>query len=128
MAVLEKIEEIFSSPEQFSQEKLGRLLTEVFGFLGDLKGRLDSNDERVRKEASDSVELLKARLQREAEKLCQSLGMDPAILETYLNDASNFTPEEWEAVEKAKEEVVQFRENLKQPNKKPKIVKEWLMG
>ena len=136
MSVLEKIEEIFRDPEQFSQENVQKLVQETLQFFGDLKLKLQSNDEKVRTEALETASILKLKLEEQAMALCKSIGMDPKSLENYIGNPSHFTSEEWNSIERTKTEMDEFKEGLGispnlstiARNKKPKTVKEWIVG
>jgi hypothetical protein len=136
MSVIEKIEEIFGDPEKFSPENMQHLLHETLEFFGDLKFKLESKDEKVRNDALESAAVLKTKLEEQALELCKSIGMDPNTLENYLNDPSHFTPEELGAIENTKAEMDAFKAELginlsgtpTPKKKKPKTVKDWLVG
>ncbi len=138
MSVLEKIEEIFGNPEKFSPENMERLVQETLHFFGDLKVKLESKDEQVRTQALETSEALKEKLEEQALVLCKSIGMDPKALEDFVSDPSQFTSEEWSTMQQTKDEMQAFKaelgiklnsEALKAPKrKKPKTVKEWIVG
>jgi hypothetical protein len=141
-AVLEKIEELFGNPEQFTPGNMESLIHETVKFFNDLKTQLESPDEKVREEALKVASQLKTKLEEQALALCESIGMDPAALESYINTPANFSNDEWQAMEKAKGEidnykqaVVKMEKGEKSPaakahsqKKKPKAVKEWIVG
>jgi hypothetical protein len=138
-SIVEKIEELFKNPGQFTPENMGGMIQEMTQFFGDLKAKLTSSDVKDREEAQKIADELKAKLEEQVIKLCETLGMDPQVIAQYINTPSNFSPEEWQAMEKAKTELESYKESLMKMNSgeavprkrnktKPKSVKEWIVG
>ena len=138
-SVVKKIEELFENPEQFTPENIGGMVQEMTQFFGDLKAKLASPDVKEREEAQKIAGELKAKLEDQVMKLCETLGMDPEVIAQYINTPTNFTSEEWQAMEKAKTELESYKESLLKMNSenavprkhiksKPKAVKEWIVG
>lgn len=139
MSVLNRFDEIFQNPEQFSPENLRALLHEMLHCLGELKTQLQSKDESVRREALDVIVQIRSSLQEKSIALCQSVGMDQKTFEQYMSDASHFSTEEWTAMEQTKTELADFRQEVGEvlepdvnkssvTRKKPKSRKQWLIG
>ena len=129
--VLEKIEEIFSVEDKFSPENMERLIQETLSFFYEMQEKLESNDPKVKEEAMALAEALKTKLEEQAKILCEANGMDPSKLENYLEEPSNFSEEEWKAIEQAKSDIAFLQQDLKpekKPKKKKKAAKEWLIG
>lgn len=133
--VLEKIEEIFASPEKFSPQAMEKLIHETFSFFYELKDKLHSKDEKIREEAMQVASTLKNKLEEQAKVLCESTGMDPSMLENYINEPSHFSEEEWQAIQDAKSEISNLKQELslnsapqRPKEKKAKTVKEWIVG
>jgi hypothetical protein len=141
-AIIDKIQKLFGEPGQFTPENMESLIRETVEFFNELKTKLQSPDEKVREEATQVASALKTKLEEQAVALCESLGMDPKVLEAYINTPANFSTEEWQAMEKAKAELQNYKEAAskmeageKSPaaqkaalKKKPKAVKQWLVG
>ncbi len=141
-AVIEKIEELFGHPEQFTPENMENLIHETVKFFNELKTKIDSSDAKVREEALQVASSLKTKLEEQALALCESIGMNPQTLEAYINTPTNFSVEEWQAMEKAKTELENYKQAVTKmetgeqspaakkaaSRKKPKAVKEWLVG
>lgn len=138
-AVIEKIDELFGHPEKFTPENMESLVHETLKFFNDLKEQLTSSDEKVRNEALKLAAEIKSKLEEQALALCESLGMDPQALEAYVSTPANFSTDEWQSIAKAKTELQNYKEAVQQfekgetpvkkaLKKKPKAVKEWLVG
>lgn len=133
--VIQQLDEILRDPNQLSPENMERLVQETFSFFNDLKSKLESTDGKVREEALNAAASLKDKLEEQAQILCESVGMSPETLENYINDSSHFNEEEWNAIQKTKEDISHFQDELsltkierKEKKPKPKIVKEWIVG
>jgi len=135
---LNKIETLFTEAGDFSPENVGNLIQETLQFFNVLKEKLESKDEAERAEALELAGALKTRLEQQAASLCESIGVDPNELDTYINDPENFSPEAWEVIEKAKVGLQSYKETApasKDENKiksdvkkRPKAMKEWLIS
>jgi len=137
MAIIGKMEEMLQDLEKFSPENLGALMNEMLHCFGMLKTQLESPDEAVRKSAVEVAALFREKLQEHLSMLCSMIGMDPKGLEAYLSDPSKFNSDEWAAIEKAKSEIDEFRQELgitssaqpaPTPKKKKAKTKSWLPG
>lgn len=136
--ILQKIDKLFGSPDQFSPENMETLVHETIQFFNELKTKLESSDEKVREEALQTASLLKTKLEEQALKLCESIGMDPQSLESYISSPANFSSEEWQAMEKAKSEIKNYKDSAMKlesgektttvQKKKKRAVKEWIVG
>jgi len=138
-SIVKKIEELFEHPDHFTPENIGGMVQEMTQFFGDLKAKLTSSDTKEREEAQKLADELKTKLEEQVVKLCESLGIDPQVIAQYINTSANFSPEEWQAMEKAKTELEQYKESLmkmdsgeavahKRNKSRPKSVKEWIVG
>lgn len=112
MAILSKIDEMFGDPEKINPENMGQVFHEMLSNFRELKAQLESKDEAVRNEALETISKLRLKLEEKASELCQSVGMDLASFETYVNDPTHFNREEWEAMEQTNSEVADFRKEL----------------
>lgn len=138
--IVDKIEELFGHPEKFTAENLENLVQEAIRFFTEMKTSIESPDIKVREEALKLADSLKTKLHEQAYSLCEAIGMDPETIESYINTATNFSPEEWQAMEKARSELEDYKNAISKmqsettpssktvKNKKPKTVKEWLVG
>jgi hypothetical protein len=134
-AVMDKIEEIFGHPERFTPENMESLVHETLKFFSDLRLKLESKDEKEREEGIAIASALKTKLEEQAANLCQSVGMDPHALEAYINDPSNFTEQQVQAMNKAKADLEDYKKEIAKDSgstvkapKKKKIVHERFMG
>jgi hypothetical protein len=138
-AVIQKMEELFSHPENLTPENMEGLIHETLKFLNNLREKIESPDEKVREAALREASDLKTKLEEQAARLCETVGMDPQALETYINTPAHFSPEEWQSMEKAKTELDGYQEEIaktesvpakskRSSKKKPKSVKEWIVG
>jgi len=141
--VVDKIEELFGNPQKFNPENLESLVQESVKFFNELKANVESPDAKVREEALQLAISLQTKLEQKALSLCESIGMDPSAIEAYVNTPSHFSPEEWQSMEKAKTELESYKNaiskmgseetsssssNKTAKGKKPKAVKQWLVG
>ena len=140
-SVVKKIEELLGNPSQLSSINMEELIQEMMQFFGDLKAKLNSSNVQEREEAMKIADELKSKLEEHALKLCESLGIDPQAVSEYVNTSAHFSPEEWQAIEKTKTELENYKNSFlkmnssevaahkKSANKnKSKIVKEWIAG
>ena len=124
--------------EKLSSESMGTTIQEILGFFAELKGALESSDEKTRAEAVEFAADLKKKLELQALNLCKSIGVDPEELKTYFKDQSHFSPQDWQVMEQAKTEINEYNETYKKLNIdesvhkktkiKPKSVKNWVIG
>lgn len=133
---MKQLEKLLTNPEQVTPENMESLIQETIKILGELKGKIESTDPKEKEEARQFAADLKTKLEERALRMCESLGMDPEELKSYINTPVHFSPEEWQAMEKAKEELENYKEEVlkmqsnssKSNKKKPKTVKNWLVS
>lgn len=135
--LMEKMAKVFKTPEQFSLENIEGLVHETLKFFSELKTKLESPNEKVREEAMNTAMALKTQLEEQALALCDSIGMDPQSLEKFINTSANFSSEEWQIMEKAKNELAGYQNEIaakgnlssqSTPKKKRSPAKEWLVS
>ena len=112
---LNKIEEFFGKPDQFTPEKMESFVQETISFFMDLQAKINSPDEKDREAAKKSAEEMKAKLEEQLLKLCESVGMSPQEITQHINTAAHFSPKDWEAIQSAKTEIEKYKESLMTP-------------
>ncbi len=112
MAIMLKIDELFKDPEKITPESIGPLFQEMMSCFRALGAQLESKDEAERNEALERIGTLREQLEEWAAILSESIGMQPASIEAYLNDPAHFSLEEWEAIRQANEELADFKKEL----------------
>jgi hypothetical protein len=138
-SILKKMEEFFKSPEKFSPDHLEEFIQETLEYFSSLRSKMTSPEAASREEAMQTAVNLKEELEQQMLTLCQSLNMSTQEIETYINASKHFSADEWKAMEKARQELDQYKEAVanmepessrskKPQNKKPKVVKDWLVG
>lgn len=124
MSLTEQIEEIFNNPETASEENVSALVQEAVRVLNDMKERLGSEDEQVRKQALEDAVKIQSQLKGQLEKMQGPLGIDAGQMEKYSQAADAALAREnafGQALQKLQSSL---KDQIKQ--KKPKRVKEWL--
>jgi hypothetical protein len=119
-STMERLEKLFSNPEQFSSENLDGMLQEMFKLLMELQDKLASSDPKVRDEAMQFLTALKAKMEVQVQNLCESMGIDSQALKSYFNTPGQFSADTWQALEKAEADLENFKESMGQtePNVK----------
>jgi hypothetical protein len=120
---MDKIQEIFGDPEKFSPEKIESLIHDTLKFFNELRQKLESSNEKDREEALNIANSLKAKLEEQAQALCQSVGMDPKTLENYINDPANFSSAQWQAMSQAKTNLSDYKEEIAKTQSASTVIK-----
>ena len=134
-----KLQETFGDLKQLSPEKLKSLVQETLGVFETLQVKLVSKDPAEREEGLRMAMQLKEAFEKQAEKICTSVGMSPSELSAYIENSAHFTPKEWEPVNEIKRELDSFKNEvlglkesknpvLRVPVKKTRSQKAWLVG
>lgn len=134
--LIKQLEETLGDLEHFSPEKLQDLIQETLKTFQELQTQIQSTDPREREKAVDLAMSLKASLEEQTLSLCQSIGMNPQELAKFVENPSNFSKEEWEALGAAKADLDAFKQQLSSseeprtaPLKKKKASeKSWIAG
>ena len=135
----QKIEDFFSNPDQFNPENMESFVQETISFFMDLQSKISSPDEKDREAAKKTAEEIKAKLEGQVQKLCESLGMSSQEMTQHINTAAHFSPKDWQALQNAKTEIEKYKESLTTPKtgeesvgkkaskkKAPKLRNQWL--
>ena len=112
---VEKIEEFFSKPDQFTSENMESFVQETIRFFIDLQAKINSPDEKDREAARKAAEEMKAKLEDQVLKLCESMGMSSQEITQHINTAAHFSPKDWQALQNAKTEIEKYKESLTAP-------------
>lgn len=110
--LIKQFQDVLGNLEQFSPEKLQALIQDTLKVFQDLQQRINSSNPEDREEALGAALELKNALETQAAALAQSVGMDPNQLEKFIENPSNFSKEEWEAMGSARQDLTDFQQHL----------------
>lgn len=112
--VLAKIDECIEHPEKISPNSIEGLVSELLTFFEKLKENVMSPNEEDRSKAIAEAMTLKEDLEARAASLFNSINIDSATLESYLNNSTVFSSDEWNTMLKAKEELETYRKEIEE--------------
>ena len=136
LPLIEQLQETFGGGVNFTPEKLQGLIQETMKAFSLIQTKIQSKDPKEKEEGLLMALELKAALEQQAETLCKSVGMSPAQLNDFVENAENFSKDEWDTLGVAKKELDVLKNGLgvdevgskvlKVPKKKN--LKTWLVG
>lgn len=109
---LKEMDELLSGSKTTTPENMEHLVHDMLQLFSELRAKLQSQDEAERKEAVQLSLDLKVRLEEQARALCQSIGIDPAALESHMSNPSHFSTEEWSSMQKAQQEIEAYKKEI----------------
>ncbi|MBS0625999.1 MAG: hypothetical protein JSS32_08115 [Verrucomicrobia bacterium] len=118
--LIKKLQESFSDLGNLSPTAMQELIQDTLSTFQLLQGKLESKDPKDRKEALDMAIQLKEAFEEQAEKLHQSVDMDPERMSEFMENPTNFSKEEWEAVSAMNRDLKEFRNQIAPRNTAPK--------
>jgi hypothetical protein len=129
---VKQLQELCKGLEDFSPEKLEAIVNESLSTFENIMTRMLSSNLDEREQALKEANALRETLEKEATKAMAQTGLTEKQLDEFISDPNNFSPEEWSALQKAKEEFTHYEEDLKKegliseensPVKKKKVKK-----
>lgn len=108
----QKLEALFNDMTDISPEKMEALVRESVIAFEEIIKQLQSDDEKQRDEAHKTAEKLRDTLEKQSIKALEAISMDAEELEAFTNNPENFSPEEWEALQKAKKDMASFQQEM----------------
>jgi hypothetical protein len=115
------LQETFSDVQSMTPDKLRKVIDESMQYFQTLQGRFASENPKDREEAlAESMEL-RGLLEKQMAALCEATGFDPAQLTAFVEDASNFSPQDQEILNEVKAKLKTFAPAA--PKKKKNTVK-----
>lgn len=135
-----KIQEFFSMNAQEKSKHLKEILERSIEFFQKFQRVLAEGSPEERKAMMDEMESFRKQVVSQTESLVKSVGVSQKDLEKYADNPSNFTAEQWEALQSAKKKIQEQYEEIshaqskeaggkQSPNKPmPKFPKKWIQG
>ncbi|MGL4348768.1 MAG: hypothetical protein ACRCSV_04865 [Chlamydiales bacterium] len=135
-----KIQEFFSMNAQEKSKHLKEILEKSIEFFQKFQRVLAEGSPEEKKAMMDEMESFRKQVMSQTESLAKSVGVSQEDLEKYAENPSNFTTEQWEALQSAKKKIQeQYQEishaqekeggSKKPPDKTtPKFPKKWIQG
>ncbi len=121
---IKKLEELFNDLSDITPEKMETLVKESVKAFEQILLQLNSGDEKQRKEAQGVAEKLRDTLEKHSFKALEAINMNAKELEAFTNNPDNFSPEEWEAMQKAKNELESYQKEMMEKGFLPSSSKE----
>lgn len=124
--ILSRIEALLTKEENIGPQGIQELVAELLTFFELLRMKVESTNAEDKKEALELALSLKDTLEARAFSLLQAINLDPKDLENALaTQLPSFdlkdAPEDLKAVLKAKEELANYRKEIKGEEPKPKV-------
>ncbi|MDE3055826.1 MAG: hypothetical protein KGI80_03945 [Verrucomicrobiota bacterium] len=95
--------EMLESPTAHSPEKLNQLTEETMAFFGEMKKKMDSPDEAVRKEAMEDLARVRELLEKKLKELAEKTGLTPHQIAAFTQ--TMLAPQKQEALQSFSEKV-----------------------
>ena len=101
----ERIMEFFNLSPEEKEERLQEVFEDSVEYFERFKHIMMNGTPEEKKEAVERVMSMKKRIEDETKKICDKTGMSEEQLAQFSNDPKNFSPGQWEAIEKAKKKL-----------------------
>ena len=119
---------------EFKPEHLDKLIREAVSTFHSLQEKAQSKDPKEIEKALESALDLRTSLENQLKSMLETMGIDMEELSTFMNDPSNFTPEEQKLMQEIDTEFKRaFPEKTEAPvaaapKKKKKKTTPWIAG
>lgn len=135
-----KIQEFFSMNAQEKSKHLKEILQGSIEFFQKFQRVLAEGSPEEKKAMMEEMESFRKQVVSQTESLAKSVGVSQEDLEKYAENPSNFTAEQWEALQSAKKKIQEQYEEISQGQRKesggkkppektmPKFPKKWIQG
>lgn len=109
---IKKLKGSFGDLKNLSPEKMQELIQDTMKLFQELQEKMASEDLKVREEAIVSAQELKEAFEQQAQTLYQAVNLNPDEIASFLDDAKNFSEEEWDAVGAIKQDLEAFKKQF----------------
>lgn len=135
-----KIQEFFSMNAQEKSKHLKEILEKSIEFFQKFQRVLAEGSPEEKKAMMDEMESFRKQVMSQTESLAKSVGVSQEDLEKYAENPSNFTTEQWEALQSAKKKIKEQYQEISYAQEKegggkkssdkttPKFPKKWIQG
>ena len=118
--LIKKLKESFGDLSNLSPDKMQELIQDTLETFRYLQGKMESKDPADREDAVQVALKLKEAFEEEANKLYESIQMDPERVTEFMENPTNFSKEDWEAVSAMTSDLKEFRKEITPQNRAPK--------
>ncbi|MBI3236448.1 MAG: hypothetical protein HYZ48_01870 [Chlamydiales bacterium] len=109
---LKRLMDLFSEGAEGKPIHLEEVFKEAFAFFGKLNDLLKEGDQEEKKEALSMMNELYTHMTKESKRMCEKTGMTEQQLAKYAENPSNFSPQQWGAIQEAREKMTQAGTHL----------------
>lgn len=130
-ALSKELEDSLKNLNEFKPEQLDALIREAISTFHMLQDKAQSKDPKDVEKALETALDLKSSLENQLSTLLGSLGIDMNELKTFMQDPSNFTPEEQTMMKEIDEQFKKLVPEQPAPKEAPKKknkAKAWIAG
>ena len=107
-----QLKEMFQSCKGINTEVSEKIVQETLKIFEYILYKTQSNIPEERQEAAELANELKTLLDEQSSTALKELNMTPEQLETFVSNNRNFSKEEWQALQNAKNSVNNYKSNL----------------
>jgi hypothetical protein len=107
-----KFKELLAHPEHLNAGNMESLVHETLQFFNTLQEQILSGDPGKQDAALTQALSLKEVLDEQLIHYQKTTGMDPSSLESYFNDPRHFSSEEWELLQKTREDLKEYQKEI----------------
>lgn len=125
---LDRLDELFGDINDITPEKMESLVKESIKAFEKVITQLNSSDEKEREEAKKAAEKLRDTLEKHSRKAMESINMSAKELEAFTSNPNNFSPEEWEAMQQARQDLMAYQKDMAQKGLMPGQMEEKEQG
>jgi len=100
-----RIMDFFNLSPEDREKHVQDIFEDSVAFFEHFKHVIETGTPEQKKEAIEKVTTMKNRIAAETQKVCEKTGMSEEELSKYARSPENFTSEQWETMEKSKEEL-----------------------
>ncbi len=113
--IFNKFEALFREMESGQHPNVEKFVHEALLILNSLREKMVQGTDEERAKALELAQRMQKMLEQRAEKAMHETGMNAQQLEEFLSKRSNFTDEQWNSFQKARNEMVDYqKETLNQ--------------
>ena len=108
----ERLMKLFHEGADGKSISLEEVFTHSLEFFKDLKAKMEKGTPEERQEAMQMMAMLYTQIMEESKKISQKSGLSEEQLMTFAENPSNFTPEQWRAIQESRQKITQAGQEL----------------
>ena len=101
----DRVMEFFSLSPKEKEARIQEVFEDSVEYFEYFKHILMTGTPEEKKQAAERVVIIQKKIKEEVQRICEKTGMTEEQLTEIADDSKNFSPEQWEAIEKSKKKL-----------------------